>query len=72
MTTQDAIEHLKQQLHSDPDYAHGWYCNLVMPMHDSGIEYKKGMEAADRILSLFFRVSPPQYRNKEGKHPSCK
>ena len=69
-----AMSALKQAMRDDPDYAHGWHCNIAMACYDSmskGTEerddsesYKNrrrdSNEAASRFMKLCFDVVTTQ------------
>ena len=49
-----AFEQLKEQVTADHNYAYSLYCNLVMPMIDSGIIRDLAEDAAQQIMSNWF------------------
>ncbi len=72
MNTKEALDLLRKAMKDDPDYAHGWHCNIAMMCKDSMEEYdilysdvhKIGNEAASRFMKLCFDVETSDTLNK--------
>ena len=63
---EDAVNTLKRAFKSDPDFAHGWHCNIAGACYDSigrsGVEQDDSVrheisnEAASRYMKMAFDV----------------
>lgn len=51
------MQHLKTAIQADPEYAHGWHCNLAVAMTDEGVDHDTAQRAADRFMQNAFGVS---------------
>lgn len=56
MTTKEALDHLKQAMLDDPDYANTWHCNIAVPIQDCGISHQLANVSATRIMQTLFKV----------------
>ena len=54
ITTKQAMDHLKQVIQTDEDYAWGWHCNLAMAMCDNGVPRTKANDTAANVMQQFF------------------
>ena len=67
--TAEAFEVLKKALQDDPEYAHGWHCNIAMMSYDAiraagdgdhEDAHAIGNDAATRFMKLCFDVKTSQ------------
>jgi len=65
MTPKEAVECLSAAFKADPDYAHGWHCNIAMCfvdafLKDAGVDYSTihaaANDAAERFMFAAFGV----------------
>ena len=67
LTASDAVSTLSSAFRNDPDYAHGWHCNIAMmcydAMGDDAVAYiehedlhRVSNDAASRFMKLCFDV----------------
>jgi len=61
ITIEQAINRLKQAMKDEPDYAHGWHCNIAVSVYDAtttdidvGEAHRLGNDAASRFMKLCF------------------
>ena len=52
-----AVKTLSEAMENDPDYAHGWHCNLAVCAQDAGATYDQGNDTASRFMKLAFGVT---------------
>ena len=53
---QQSLTILKHAMKDDPDYAHGWHCNIAMMCFDAGSPHAIANDAASRFMKLAFGV----------------
>lgn len=51
-----AIETLSQAFVNDPDLAHGWHCNIAVPIEESGASHEVANKAASSVMKHIFGV----------------
>lgn len=56
MTTEEAMDHLKQVINDDREYAWAWHCNIAVPFMDAGASHDQANEGAARVMQHFFGV----------------
>lgn len=56
MKTKDAMNHLKQVMNKEPDYAHTWFCNISVMFQDAGGDKDIADDGASRFMKLVFDV----------------
>lgn len=56
MKIKEALEVLKKAFEKDPDYAHGWHCNIACAIMDSDVSHMNSNKAATRIMKHCFGV----------------
>jgi hypothetical protein len=55
----DAMSALKKFMQKNPDYAHGWHCNISMAFYrilPSGADLNTRHSSANKAASLFMRL----------------
>lgn len=65
------MEELKDGIHSDPEYAWSWQCNLAVPIMDAiGVSHKDANRAAALIMAQMFDYDITAHPHYEwGKSP---
>jgi len=65
ITIKQAMDRLRKAFKDEPDYAHGWHCNIAMMCNDSvmantildsGLAHQVGNDAATRFMKNCFDV----------------
>jgi len=56
INVEEAMKTLKEAFQEDPEYAHGWHCNIAMACKDAGSDHEVGNEAATRFMRQLFDV----------------
>lgn len=54
MSEVHAFSALQKLIHSDPEYAWAWHCNLAVPIIDAGASQRQANEAAALIMAQMF------------------
>lgn len=53
----EAIDRLRQAIHSDPEYAWSWHCNVAMAAYDEGLDRPAANRAAARFMMQAFGIN---------------
>lgn len=53
MSTEEAMDTLKQAFKDDPDYAHSWHCNIAMMCYDAMRDSKPFLKDGDHKATHF-------------------
>jgi hypothetical protein len=54
ITTEEAMNHLKQAMREDPGYAWSWHCNVAMASVQEGMGHTEANKAASRFMKWAF------------------
>jgi len=56
-----AMDTLRQNMVSDPEYAWAWHCNLAMSAYDEGLPKPAANRAAARFMRSAFNIDMTQH-----------
>lgn len=57
LPTRLALAILRRAFRRDPDFAHSWFCNIAMPIHDCGVPIATANEAGHRLMQHLFSTN---------------
>ena len=56
MTTQEAMDHLRQAMKDDPSYAWTWHCNIACLLLDEDVPHDRANDRASDFMKRAFDV----------------